>query len=157
MNYFSPQIFKYVRMIIHSLGLFFCLVYFHQLLLLNCGREVRIKFSQEVGLGSNPYRVVVEKDLEPELKVLHPSVLVLNCFEFAMWITMTALAKESPCTVRSRGSSCLEEAVVKILPVYSHDSNFVHCLMYFYDFTDICQKLQWFPWHSGYDNKVLKR
>ena len=20
---------------------------------------------------------------------------------------------------------------------------------YFYDFTDICQKFQWFPWHSG--------
>ena len=28
---------------------------------------------------------------------------------------------------------------------------------YFYDFTDICQKFQWFPCDSEYDNKVLKR
>ena len=38
-----------------------------------------------------------------------------------MWITMTAFAKESPCA-----RYVLEEAVVKILPVYSYDSNFVH-------------------------------
>ena len=65
--------------------------------------------------------VVVEKDLEPELKGLHPSVLVLNCFEFAMWITMIAFAKES-----SFARYDLEEAVVKLFPEYSHDSNFVH-------------------------------
>ena len=31
------------------------------------------------------------------------------------------------------------------------------CAKYFYDFIDICQKFQLFPWHSGLDNRVLKR
>ena len=29
--------------------------------------------------------------------------------------------------------------------------------IYFYDFTDICQRYQWFPWHSVWDNRILTR
>ena len=57
-------------------------------------------------------QVIVEKDIQPEVKCLHPSLLVPNCFEFAMWTTFTAFAKESPCS-----QYVVEEAVVKLLPV----------------------------------------
>ena len=65
--------------------------------------------------------VVVEEEKDLELEGLHPSLLFLSWFEFAMWIRMIPFAMVLPCA-----RYVLEEAVVSFLPFFLHDGNFFH-------------------------------
>ena len=89
--------------------------------------------------------VVVERDLEPKFKGLHPSVFDLNCSEFAMFVTMAGFAKQT-----SYAQYVLEEAIVKLLRVQSHDCNFIH-----WEFEWFCDTKKHFVQYCSTSDKIF--